>query len=346
MSVYTAKARAVKSEIKKDGVVGVGIGYKKKDGEVVSERPTVVVLVEKKKPLDMISSQNLVADTIDGYKTDVMEVGHIRPIGYYGKERPAVPGISMGHYMITAGTFGCIVYKQDGFPYILSNNHVLANTNNAKFGDPIYQPGPIDGGGEDDVIGYLEEWIPIGFGEKPPDPPPPNEPECPIADTYVRLGNAAAELLNRKTRIKQYAPSVAGKQEVWENIVDCAIARPTNVANISNEIKNIGVPEGTETASLGLALQKTGRTTEHTFGTVQLINATIHVDYGGEEPGIFVDQIVTDDMSRGGDSGSLVLTRFNKLNAVGLLFAGSSIATIINPIEYVQSELGVSLVRR
>jgi hypothetical protein len=54
-----------------------------------------------------------------------------------------------------------------------------------------------------------------------------------------------------------------------------------------------------------------------------------------------VDQIVTSNISQGGDSGSLVLDENN--NAVGLLFAGSDKATIFNRIQNVFRELKVEL---
>jgi V8-like Glu-specific endopeptidase len=46
-------------------------------------------------------------------------------------------------------------------------------------------------------------------------------------------------------------------------------------------------------------------------------------------------------MSQGGDSGSAVLDNNNRL--IGLLFAGSESSTIINRIEHVFSELGLTL---
>lgn len=61
--------------------------------------------------------------------------------------RPLRPGVSIGHYKITAGTLGCFVRERsDGAARILSNNHVLANENRAKKGDPILQPGAFDHG--------------------------------------------------------------------------------------------------------------------------------------------------------------------------------------------------------
>jgi len=75
--------------------------------------------------------------------------------------RPAPGGVSIGHYRITAGTLGCLVKDKQDNVYILSNNHVLANTNKASIGDPIYQPGPYDGGTSKDTIAKLERWIPL-----------------------------------------------------------------------------------------------------------------------------------------------------------------------------------------
>jgi len=45
---------------------------------------------------------------------------------------------------------------------ILSNNHVLANSNDALIGDPILQPGQADGGLDpDNVIGQLVNFVPL-----------------------------------------------------------------------------------------------------------------------------------------------------------------------------------------
>ncbi|GAG05381.1 unnamed protein product, partial [marine sediment metagenome] len=95
----------------------------------------------------------------------IREVGEIRPVALRtDKWRPAPGGISIGHYLITAGTLGSTVYK-NGQKMILSNNHVLANRNNAQIGDDIYQPGPYDGGSEADKIGELFDFISIVFND-------------------------------------------------------------------------------------------------------------------------------------------------------------------------------------
>ncbi len=80
--------------------------------------------------------------------------------------RPSPGGVSVGHYAITAGTLGCLVTKNNQ-TYILSNNHVLANSNTAKIGDAIVQPGPLDGGKvTKHVIANLSEFVPIKFGDQ------------------------------------------------------------------------------------------------------------------------------------------------------------------------------------
>ena len=84
--------------------------------------------------------------------------------------RPAMGGYSVGHYKITAGTIATCCYDLSPFPstpsryYVLSNNHVLANSNNAHIGDPILQPGPFDGGTfPSDLIARLTRYVPIKF---------------------------------------------------------------------------------------------------------------------------------------------------------------------------------------
>jgi len=75
--------------------------------------------------------------------------------------RPLQIGISIGHFKITAGTLGCFVTRRtDGVVLVLSNNHVLANENNAKIGDAILQPGAFDGGKRPkDVVGKLANFV-------------------------------------------------------------------------------------------------------------------------------------------------------------------------------------------
>jgi hypothetical protein len=78
--------------------------------------------------------------------------------------RPVPIGVSAGHPSVTAGTIGVRVRDKKGALYLLSNNHVFANTNNAAAGNNILQPGPFDGGvNPGDKIATLTKWVPIAF---------------------------------------------------------------------------------------------------------------------------------------------------------------------------------------
>ena len=72
------------------------------------------MLVEQKKPLAALSAQDVIPPELDGMRTDVYEVGYLRaqqPLqDPKGRFRPIIPpGVSIGHYKVTAGTFGALV---------------------------------------------------------------------------------------------------------------------------------------------------------------------------------------------------------------------------------------------
>lgn len=94
----------------------------------------------------------------------------MEPSALSQRVRPAMGGFSCGHPQVTAGTIATGCYDASPFPgipqryYLLSNNHVIANSNNAQIGDPCLQPGRVDGGQDpQDVIGRLARFVPIRF---------------------------------------------------------------------------------------------------------------------------------------------------------------------------------------
>lgn len=306
-------------------VIGAGLGYKRTKGEYNGES-AIVVLVERKMPMFALSKQDMIPKQYNRITTDVIEVGKIvaQPTSEW---RPAPPGVSIGHYQVTAGTFGAVVKDKDnGEKFILSNNHVLANSNDAEIGDPILQPGSYDGGTMDDQIGTLYKFIPIGFGGA--------APTCPLVSGVSKVANWLAEKTGSSHRLQ------AVKIQQEPNRTDCALARPLNYELITSEILGIGTVAGVATATLGTKVIKSGRTTGITTGIVTILNATVTVDYGTSGNATFENQIITDAMSAGGDSGSLLLKE-TTLEAIGLLFAGSEQVTIYNPISYVLEGLGV-----
>ena len=312
-------------------VVGVGIGYQIKGGEQTGNY-AIVVMVSRKLPLPALAPNTILPKNVDGVTIDVIEVGELRALqARTDRWRPAPGGISIGHYKITAGTFGAIVRDiNSGERLILSNNHVIANSNDADPGDQILQPGPIDGGSPDvDTIAHLDRFCPIEFATEPG--------ICDIADTYASLGNAIAGLLGSKHRVntQQSDPQAV-------NLVDAAVAKPVNDSDVLDEILEIGTIEGSEEGLLGMSVRKSGRTTSFTTSQINLIHATVDVNYGSGRTARFENQLVSGPMSQGGDSGSLLVAG-DSLHAVGLLFAGSNQSTIFNPIQAVLDCLEVEI---
>jgi hypothetical protein len=299
-------------------VVGVAVGYKRRQGEVTRE-PSVVVLVRRKVALAELAAGDTVPRQVQGVPTDVVEVGDLKaqeaalvapeePGLRLRRLRPALPGLSVGHYRITAGTLGALVYDcVTGEPLILSNNHVLANSQTprgkrAAPGDHILQPGPYDGGTERDTLALLYRFVPLRF-------PRPS---------------------------KAGAPRAASP-----NLCDAAVAKPLSADLVDAAILGLGPVTGTTEPVLELPVKKSGRTTGCTAGQVTALHATVQVSYGPGKLATFSEQVVLTPMSEGGDSGSLIIDEEGR--AVALLFAGSGSATIACPIATVLEALKVSL---
>lgn len=279
--------------LKNVGVTGVSVDSKTK-GDAYGGSGKVRIYVED------INTASRVPETLFGQPVEVIVTGKLRTLPLIALQtsrtshiRPAPGGVSIGHYAITAGTLSTRVFDSLGRKLILSNNHVLANSNNASIGDPILQPGAYDGGTiANDKIGTLERFIPVN-------------------------------------------PS--------GNIVDVALARPLNEADVADEVLDIGVVNDVEEAAIGMTVGKSGRTSGYTEATVTDISATVKISgYAGAEA-VFEDQIFTSLLGKPGDSGSLVVNKATK-KAVGLLFAGSDTVTCCNKfshvMEYVHTGLG------
>lgn len=307
-------------------VTGVGVGYKISDGVTTDQLSLICMVTSKTSDLP---PEKLVPRSVGGMVTDVIQVGEIVAFqGYTGRYRPAPGGVSIGHYRITAGTLGVVVRdRSDGSTLILSNNHVLANSNDATIGDAILQPGPADGGQvSSDTIATLERFEPIVFTSQPG--------TCDIASLYASIGNGIAALLGSSHRVEPI------RRQQATNRIDAALARPLDDGDVLNDIIEIGPITGTVEGFPGMAVRKTGRTTGHTTGTITAIDSTINVSYGAGRTARFDGQLVAGAMSQGGDSGSLVVDA-NSNNAVGLLFAGSTSTTVFSPIQEVLDILNI-----
>ena len=319
--IRKVKDQVQKAMFKKQNVVGVGIGRKITDGQVTDELCMKIYVEEKKHP-SQVSARNRIEKEVNGIKTDVVGVGKIRFLACDQKtrKRPAYGGDSIGSChstafgYIMAGTLGCVgIDKSDGKRCILSNNHVIAD--------------------KDSNI----------------------DSRANVGDTIVQPGTldggSCAGNADRIATLKRWIPF----NSAGNNLVDAGIGEIITGTDVSNEIGcDIGLPNGVRELTAGdidtLEVQKCGRTTCHTTGTVTDIDVTVNVGYELLTPtGIvprsyqFIHQIFTTYMSTSGDSGSLIMDMDNK--AVGLLFAGSSTVTVANPIQTVFDELNIELPR-
>lgn len=111
----------------------------------------------------------------------------------------------------------------------------------------------------------------------------------------------------------------------------------------TNTLAGVGAPQGApRDPGLGDTLIKSGRTTGVTTGRVEQIDVAVAVDFGGVVYRMD-DQVITEDMSEPGDSGSAAL-HADTHEPAGLLFAGSDTATIFNTITNVEAASGLHVV--
>ncbi len=317
-----------------DNVVGVGRGYKMVRGESTGREATVV-LVRKKYPRNDLDRAAIVPKRIGDTVSDVIEVGDIRLLAAdrMSAQRPAHPGVSIGHYKVSAGTFGALVRdRATGEQLILSNNHVLANLTNgadgrSAVGDAILQPALYDGGDKNTaVIGHLRRFVPIHSQAAPA--------ICRIARAFEALINKCIGAFRPQYRMQLM------RDNETPNLVDCAVAAPVAADAVAADIMEVGDVKGIRAAGLGTMIKKSGRSSGLTTSVIIATDVSVKVEMNHGEYGVFAGQLLAGPMSMPGDSGSLVLSEDS--HAVGLLFAGSEQATLFTPIERVLAALDVT----
>ena len=128
--------------------------------------------------------------------------------------------------------------------------------------------------------------------------------------------------------------------------VDAAIATANANVDSTGTIMDIGVPcSEIQVPTVGLNVIKSGRTSGLTYGRVQAVNLSVSIQYqmgcmtGKKFTVSYTNQISVVAVapstlfSTGGDSGSLIVSNDGTPNPTALLYAGSSTATIGNPIQ-------------
>jgi hypothetical protein len=239
---------------------------------------------------------------------------------------PVPIGVSVGHPAITAGTIGARVTKE-GNVFVLSNNHVLAAINQGLLGDFVLQPGSFDGGtSPGDAIASLTDFEPLKF--------------CTVYFIWIicQQTNTIDAAIAQSMEAELGFATPGGE---YGSVPGYGAPSPA----LHPAYGNPGIGDENLAQLLGIQVQKYGRTTGLTVGTLDAINATVDVCYDSSCLSVarFVDQLVISPgtFSGGGDSGSLIVD--SGKHPVGLLFAGSSTNTIANRIDLVLNRFGVRI---
>lgn len=309
-------AADVQAFIEAGNLQGVGIGLSDGDsGGAPGEAALVLYVAEPTSPEAasqvVAQAMGVSAEAAAEVPVNVQVTGIIDAQPHRFRMRPAPGGISVGHFKITAGTIGCLVRgrtaPRNSRVMILSNNHVLANTNNAAINDCICQPGPADGGKcPADQVAVLESFVRIVMGGAT------NYVDC--ATGWAWHERVRKELVYLSGGAPQYfGVSSAPTQPV----VGMTVGKTGRTTQLQQgRITAVGVAVNVNYGASGVAHFKD--------------QMSITKPGGG-------------NFSQGGDSGSLIWQWDNARRPVGLLFAGGGTTTFANRITRVLDALAVNV---
>lgn len=260
----------------------------------------------------VVDSMGVSAASSDNVPVNVIVTGMIDAQPHRFRMRPAPGGVSVAHFRVTAGTIGCLCIgrtaPRNSRLMILSNNHVLANSNNAAFGDCICQPGPADGGRcPADQIAILERFVPITFGGGV------NYVDCATGWCW-------------SDRVRRELVYLSGGQPQFFRIGSTPIAPQLNMA--------VGKSGRTTQLTRGTIIDVSA-TINVNYGGGRIALFRDQISIRGAGGTLF---------SAGGDSGSSIWTWDNSRRPVGLLFAGGGGITFANKMTRVVAALDINLV--
>ncbi len=302
-----------------NNVVGVGIGSAEVDLDQVGDdgpgAPVLNVYVAEPASMDsvracMVDGFGVRALSSDRVPLNVICTGIIETQPHRHRERPSPNGISVGHKDITAGTQGALARGRSGTRrrrvLLLSNNHVLANSNAGKGRDAILQPGRYDGGRNPrDRIAILERFIRIHFDGRP------NFVDCATGWTW-----------HRRVR-REFIYRSGGR---WRYFSVNNRPRTCRVGQL------VGKSGRTTQLTVGRIVD-CNASIRVNFGGGRIANFRDQITIRG----------LRGNFSAGGDSGSLIWTWDRRRNPVGLLFAGGGGFTFANKIPRVLAALDINL---
>jgi hypothetical protein len=229
------------------------------------------------------------------------------------------------------GTLGSLIQNSSGAQFLLSNNHVLARSDQASVGETIVQPGLID-----------DNCTPFG--------------QAGAAITAVGALTGFVSLKSASTNADAAIAAVnAGAVNTSGSILELGALQSNGTL--------AAAPPGTsstggrgESAALNMSVAKSGRTTGLTCASVSALSLDVSVDYFTDcaETKPYLTKVYTNQIavtgnqfSDAGDSGSLVVDSSNA-EPVGLFFAGgvntSGVSEgVANPVGDVLSELSTEV---
>lgn len=300
------------------GVIGVGIGLPNPDsiglGAGIPGEPMLTLFTDHALPQEaLLNSLAFSAGThaLSSVPIHQVPVGSVDAYSFRGRHRPAPGGVSVGHLDVTAGTLGSraigLTAPWNNRHLILSNNHVLANSNGGRVGDSIIQPGVADGGRHPgDQIAVLARWVPINFGGAP------NFVDAAIGWAW-----------HERVRGEQYY--LSGSSPAYYRTGTTPLAASLGL-NVGKSGRTTGLTQGRVT-QIGVSVN-----VNFGGGRVALFRNQIAIQSVNRNP-----------FSAGGDSGSLIWHWAADRRPVGLLFAGGGGTTFANPIGNVLSALNIRL---
>ncbi|MCD3198599.1 hypothetical protein G8T76_12420 [Clostridium botulinum C/D] len=197
--------------LNKSNVVGIGLGYKIKNGFYTNQL-CVQVFVTKKILLDNLSCNDLVPRIYKNIPTDVVETGIFTACALKKRIRPVLGGYSISNASINhySGTASCLVTNGVS-NFVLSSTHALSNNFTQPIGSPIVQPATKYGGRPpNDTIATLHKYIPIRYSTETSQPI--NSSDCalglltkpnilsPKIDFIGKLNGTKRAILNEEVR--------------------------------------------------------------------------------------------------------------------------------------------------
>jgi endonuclease G len=155
----------------REGVTAVDLGFKWSQG-VMTGQLSIRVHVAQKRPLADLPEAELFPDELEGIPVDVIEAKYglqllpgqsqleAAPQARKARYDPIPLGVSVGNPRVTAGTLGAKVYDAASLlPMVLSNWHVFVGSPAAAAGEPVWQPGALDGGNGTDTFATLSRFV-------------------------------------------------------------------------------------------------------------------------------------------------------------------------------------------